>query len=523
MRAEFQDVTSANFTFKENQTPDETIINERWRVLASAGEKGCDLQPIAITNQATAPGSKLGLPVPGQPYVDGRVGGNPNKAHNLCDDSYSNTFVRSYSWGALGTDENGTCYRELTVNYSQRDPTEKNNERDERPPGETSDDPDQWQPKAQSSSVERLRSLEFQKFKGLWEATDIDCQNNQPSVPSLRPINNQCTQVVIGECTRPQNTAGEPFTSYPELEDTDWVHRLTVYRKLDGNVESIDQWREYVRSVNSTRQTYDIGSIDWRITLPIGTGRLRSVTLDTRTHTYNDSNGAKKQVKFREAIFEIVDRAEGWDVDLVNAGFQRCAAPGVADGQGGTHDGSSTSCPDGSPGCSQGAEQHEGGTPTTMIRDKNGNPPSQPELLDDQGQPLRTNNDVVNPNIRPLYSRWAGRTETDWDQCPMLNTLKTSVNQPVELGPNAVTQVSVSALGGTSGTTPTTLTTWIADVIYLRGTLSLTGADAFELRGDQLWLKAGQLLTAGTPLNVTVNRSDPPNADSKGHTVSVIA
>ena len=501
----------------------ETVIAEVYQVeLPPAGDAtdtACQkLGIIEIASNLEA----VGLPLFGQPYKDQSAGGDPVRSPSGCDKAYDWTFVRSYNFADV-TEVNSrnpnyreqlVCARQVTVNYSQNDPSNPQNEQDERPPGESSNDPDAWRPTIRSNSVERLRQQEFLKFKGLWQADTADC-SGFIGVPDLQPIENPCLKLAIGECTRPQTTAGEPYAVLPDLEDTDWVHTITMYKKVGAQLESIDQFRAYVRSVNNSQQTYDITARGVRLTLPAWTARLRSVTLEIKEHTYNDgTTGDRKREQFYQWGFEIVDRAEGWDLDIVNAGFEFCSAPGEPDGQGGNHDGGATPCPDGTSGCTQGAEQADNTTPTTAIKDKAGNTASAPQPLDNLGRTIRVSGQTVDPNTQPYFNRYEGRPGTDWNQIPLLKTLKTTQTQAVQLI-NQVNALSLAALGGGSGGPPTSRGAKVADISYLQGTLTLTGADAafFDANrlaagGRELWLSKGVTLTVSQVLNVTVNRDD---------------
>jgi len=474
-------------------------FDQLWWIVGAADEGACELGPETINQSLDA----LDLPLPEQAYTDLK-GGNPLLAPGACDLANLFTFVQTYSYGQTTVDEHGTCYTPLTITFGQTDPTNTNESPDNRPEGETSDIPEDWAEQVSSNSVERLRAQAHMEFLGLWQEDQINCQQVESSPATFEHLQNSCITQLIGDCVRPSNAAGEPFIPLPDLEDSDWVHSITMYRSAPAapNFRNIYDFQPYVRTINEDRITFEVPKRRYQITIPARAGRLRSVTIEAKTHATTDpATGEKKNIGYFELRFEIAHRPEGWDVDLLNAGARRCAAPGSPDRFGGLFD---------------AAGQKEAQVSSIAIEDKDGHAVSTPSPLDDQGQPLREATDgVVDPDIPITYLRYGGFV-SDWKDIPDLKDLIFTPGDVTVTLVNKTASVSIAGLGGTSGSVPTIKTTDVATIDWQQGTLTLSGPDAalFSVGGNQLWLKSGVVLTIGVSLNVTVTSDDSAASDS---------
>ena len=130
-------------------------------------------------------------------------------------------------------------------------------------------DVENWCPTIGANTVGVVRSAETMEFGGLFQVNRVVqegvCCGELDQTTTASDMSSPCRSLTIGECARPQNTAGQPYDPPPELEDTDWVYNLCFFRRCDpDNPFDVDVFTPFAGKINCESFQVTIPCRCWR-------------------------------------------------------------------------------------------------------------------------------------------------------------------------------------------------------------------------------------------------------------------
>jgi hypothetical protein len=263
----------------------------------------------------------------------------------------------------------------LTAVYRDEEVNEDDNRLDDS--GQPTDNPTDIRPEVEVQTVQYTRPVEAAKYLSGWDpAKRAHAMVNDGK---LRPI-----------C----NSALATFDPPPEADDARWTIRVK------RNVKSIDCDQVKTNCVNSVAVTFQYRGI--KKSVAAYCGKLRDFQAQPRHH---HQYGDYVEVTL---FFDVYDLSDGtWRLRILDQGFSARAMEGDPDGHGGVIYNDSRAMV---------AEL----CPQRRLIDSEGQPISEPVLLDGDGQPLNRWDDPANPKD-PVYSLWQYYTEDNWKAWPILS------------------------------------------------------------------------------------------------------
>lgn len=288
------------------------------------------------------------------------------------NDSRPTAWLRT--WDAE-RESNSLEYWILTAVYRDEEVNEDDNRLDDS--GQPTDNPMDIRPEVECQTVQYTRPVEGAVY-----------------LSGFDPAKRSHAMVNDGKFRPICNSALASFDPPPEADDSRWTIRVK------RNVKTINCDEVKTNCVNTAAVTFQYRGI--KKTVPAWCGKLRDFQAAPRHH---HQYGDYVEVTL---FFDVKDVGDGtWRIKVLDQGLSARAMEGDPDGHGGLIYEDSRAFV-------------EEICPQRRLVDPDGQPISEPVLLDGDGQPLNRWNDPANPKD-PVYSEWRYYTEDDWNAWGILD------------------------------------------------------------------------------------------------------
>ncbi len=202
-----------------------------------------------------------------------------------------------------------------------------------------------------------------------------------------------------GTMVMPRNSANTVYDPPLEKDDNRLILRIKIYRRLFN----IDLAKSTINTVNKHQVTFGIFESD-KLGKPFegiygnfAEGTLKVASIDA---AYRLEHTADEEIEFYEVNIEVHWRDTGWREFVVDRGLNIAQKAGEANGRGGVFS----------------ADPQPNGGLSTPIQGADGEPITEPQLLDGNGRTLGA-------GLDPVYLEYKLYTEIDYATDPFLGAI----------------------------------------------------------------------------------------------------